>query len=113
MRPNIQRLGETFSGQMNKTAGAYTKRQLIELGTIKGGLTLVTDSGMSVPKGQYMVNLELTGESYVTEKAEACADDSGHKHKLPVVFRSLKAGDRVLVAWAGNEAVVLAIVKSS
>lgn len=113
MNTNMQRLGDTLAGRMNKTVAAHNKRQLIELGTIGGGLSLVTDSGMSIPKGQYMVNLDLTASSYETKTARACSDDNGHDHKLPEVFRAIKAGDRVLVAWAGNEAVVLAIVKSS
>ena len=34
-------------------------------------------------------------------------------HALPDAFRALKSGDRVLVAWCGNEPVIVAIVVGS
>lgn len=36
-----------------------------------------------------------------------------HDHRLPEEFRGLKAGDRVLVVWCGNEPVVTNILVSS
>jgi len=36
-----------------------------------------------------------------------------HDHRLPDVFGAVKAGDRVLVAWCGNEPVVIAVVVTS
>lgn len=109
MNNNLQRLGDTLATRMKKTAGAAVPTTL-ELGTITGNLSLTTDSLRSaIPKGEYMVNLMLTGSGpRRTENA-----DDGHNHMLPDMFRSLQAGDRVLVAWCGNEPVVLAIVAGS
>lgn len=142
MGKNMQRLGDTLNSRMRKTAGAAVPMNL-ELGIINDNLSLTTDSLRSpVPKGQYMVNILLTGE-YQTSSEEHTHDggshthsggahtqetgsgththDGGnhshsggaHSHRLPEEFRALKSGDRVLVAWCGNEPVIIAVVKSS
>lgn len=82
---NIQRLGETLADRMKRTAGAAVPTA-IELGKINKNLSLTTDSLMAaIPKGDYMVSKDLT----------------------------LAAGARVLVAWCGNEPVVVAVVRGS
>ena len=85
MSSNIQRLGDTLSNRMKKTANSAVPTTL-ELGNIRGNLSLTTDSlPAMIPKGQYMVNRAL----------------------------DVAPGDRVLVAWCGNEPVVIAVVGSS
>lgn len=111
MGNNIQRLGETLASRMTKTANAAVPTS-IELGIINENMSLTTDSlRVPVPKGEYMVDIRLNGpapnDPYETQEKEE------HKHKLPKFFRALKPGDRVLVAWCGNEPVVIAIVVSS
>ncbi len=113
MGSNIQRLGDTLAGRMKKTAGAAI-RTTVELGVINRNMSLTTDSMRSpIHKGDYMVNLILAGGSYRTTEAHPPGDDEEHDHDLPDNFRALRAGDRVLVAWCGNEPVVLAIVVNS
>ena len=132
MGNNIQKLGEVLSGRMKKTAGAAVQTT-IELGTINSNLSLTTDSLRApIPKGDYMVNLTLASNTYKTSKSsvELTADftieiegnkqdinekikGGEHDHMLPSVFRGLKPGDRVLVAWCGFEPVVIAILVSS
>lgn len=78
MSNNIQRLGNTLSDRMIKTANAaavvYT-----ELGTINANMSLTPDSlQVSIPSGDYMIQ-------------------AGQKPQ---------SGDRVLIAWCGNDAVV-------
>lgn len=107
MSNNVQRLGETLAGRMKRTANAAVPTS-IELGTINNNLSLTTDSlQASIPKGDYLVALTLTAGSYITGETDR------HTHTLPGVFRGLRAGDRVLVAWCGNEPVVISIVASS
>lgn len=135
---NVQRLGNALTSQMKQTAGAAVPTTL-ELGTVNGDLSISTD-GLStvIPKGSYMVSLALTHENYFsynelnssTKKphvhtggsheghesgdGEHTHDADGlHDHRAPSVFRRLKAGDRVLVAWVGHEPVVIDIVVSS
>lgn len=104
MSSNMQRLGNMLSDRMKKTAGAY-KTTALELGTINSNLSLTIDSlSGTVPKGDYMVNIMLTGSEPV---------DTGQENPLPSVIKKLEGGDRVLVAWCGNEPVVIAVVISS
>ena len=111
MSSNMQRLGDTLASRMKKTSAAAIPTT-IELGTIGSNLSLTTDSlPVPIPKGDYMINLTLAGDSYRTSSESH--DSGAHSHALPAVFRSLKGGDRVLVAWCGNEPVVIAVVVSS
>lgn len=133
MSSNIQRLGDVLAGRMKNTANAAVPT-FLELGTIGSGLSLTTDSIKTpIPPNQYMVSLHLTHDTYFTYNelnSSAAAphhheggthpqrggsgyhthDDGLHDHRLPSVFRALQEGDRVLVAWAGNEPVVIDIV---
>lgn len=127
---NKQRLGNVLDGRMKKTSRAASSVP-VELGTINSNMSLTTDSMMSpIPKGQYMVDSRLCCGTYDTSSTTHTHDggshgghDSGsgthahsggdHTHRIPEEFRALKAGDRVLVAWCGNEAVVIAIVVAS
>ena len=117
---NMQRLGEILTDRMKRTSSAAVPTA-IELGTINGNLSLTTDSlPAPIPKGDYMINLMLAANSYRTSSeshSHSGSDHShsggSHSHALPDAFRSLRAGDRVLVAWCGNEPVVIAVVVSS
>lgn len=132
MSSNMQRLGETLASRMKKTSAAAVPTT-IELGTIGSNLSLTADSlPVPIPKGDYMINLMLTGNGttsvagahggHIDASAMASGNgntgaglggdtyrDGDHSHKLP----HLKSGDRVLVAWCGNEPVVVAVVVSS
>lgn len=112
MSSNMQRLGDTLANRMKKTSAAAVTTTL-ELGRIAGNMSLTTDTlRASIPKGEYMVNLMLVGSFRTgTDTGKEEVDD--HSHQLPENFRGLQAGDRVLVAWCGNEPVVIAIVVSS
>lgn len=89
MSSNIQRLGNMLARRMKSTAHAAVP-MTVELGTIGTGLSLTTDSLRSmIPRGEYMASRALIEED------------------------SLKAGDRVLVAWCGNEPVVISVVVGS
>lgn len=127
---NKQRLGNVLDGRMKKTSGAAVPT-CIELGTINGNLSLTTDSLQgSIPQGEYMVDSRLCCSTYNVFATTHYHDGGGHSghesgsgthahnggehtHRLPNEFRKLQPGDRVLVAWCGNEPVVIAIVVSS
>ena len=131
MSSNMQRLGATLADRMKKTSAAAIPTT-IELGTIGSNLSLTVDSLRApIPKGDYMINSTLSGYATTSEAgahdghidgdlmANGTGGSSGigpgtsiagaHSHGLPV----LKSGDRVLVAWCGNEPVVVAVVVSS
>lgn len=137
MSSNVQRLGETLAGRMKRTARAAVPTTL-ELGIINDNLSLTVDSiGNQIPQADYMVALHLThatyysyNELYDTERTPSrkphhheggthaqysgsgyhTHDDGLHDHRAPSVFRRLKPGDRVLVAWIGFEPVIVDIV---
>lgn len=134
MESNIQKLGNTLAGRMQKTAKAAVPTSL-ELGVITDNLSLETDSlQTAIPRGDYMIALHLTASSYRTSSeshshsggshSHSGSDHShgggdhshsggAHSHELPGEFRGIKSGDRVLVAWCGNEPVIISIVVSS
>lgn len=129
MSKNSQRLGATLSNRMKRTADGAVPTS-IELGVVNSNLSITTDSlKAAIPKGDYMVNLMLTGGLTTSstshthsggahgghESGTGTHEHSGgeHNHSLPGAFRGLRAGDRVLVAWCGTEPVVIAIVTSS
>lgn len=117
---NMQRLSLTLDGRMKKTSSAAVPTT-IELGTINANLSLTTDGlRVPIPKGDYTVNLMLSGGSYITSTethSHSGSDHShgggAHSHSLPSALRGLAPGDRVLVAWCGNEPVVIAIIAGS
>lgn len=130
MPSNLQRYGDVLAGRMKKTAGAAVPTSL-ELGTINSNLSLSTDSLQTpIPKGEYMVDIRLSSDTYDTSSTththsggqhggHTSGDGSHahgggeHTHRLPDAFRVLKSGDRVLVAWCGNEPIIISIVVSS
>lgn len=134
MGKNTQRLGGILASRMNSTARAVSGVPL-ELGTINGDMSLKVDSlNGNISPNEYLVVLHLTHENYFTynelnssSKAphvhaggthsqeigsgyHTHSSDGLHDHRLPSVFRGLKPGDRVLVAWAGVEPVIVEIV---
>lgn len=127
---NKERLGNVLDGRMKRTSGAAVPT-CVELGTINNNMSLSTDSLQSpIPRGDYMIDARLGCSTYDTSSTthshsggshgghEGGSGDHSHSggehtHRLPDNFRALKAGDRVMVAWCGNEPIVVAIVVSS
>lgn len=130
MSKNMQRLGAELASRMKKTAKAAVPTT-VELGTINQNLSLSVDSLKTpIPKGDYMVNIIFSGESYNTSteththtggthsghlsgNGEHGHSGGAHNHRLPTFFRALESGDRVLVVWCGFEPVVVSIITKS
>ena len=106
---NMQRLGATLANRMKQTSNAAVPIT-IDLGIVNGNLSITPDSlRVPIPKGDYMVNLMLTGP-FVTSTS---GTDEPHSHSLPSSFRGLNSGDRILILWCGNEPIVVAVIVSS
>jgi len=95
----------------NRLARVLTQRMqqegktslVLDFGKINSDFSLTTNTyPVNIPKGQYSV---CRGASLKT--------DSGEGNILPENMRSVKPGDRVLVGWVFNEAVVIDIILSS
>lgn len=128
MSKNIENFASLMASQMQKTTGAMMPRTL-DLGTITNNMALIPDTfRTAIPKGDYMVDLRLTGSretsseehshsggTHAQEGGSGAHSHTGgkHSHMIDASFRGLHPGDRVLIAWCGNEAVVIAIVVSS
>lgn len=88
-----------------------------ELGTINSDMSLSTDSfDKPIPKGDYMVDVRLTHNHGM--EVQGSGSHGGHEggngsHSHTVAVRTLKAGDRVLVAIVGTERIVTNIITSS
>lgn len=128
MSKHIENLGTLMKNQMQATNEAMAVR-FLELGTISSNMALLPDNFTApIPKGSYMVDIRLTegldtsetehthsGGSHAQYEGDGVHSHAGgmHKHTIPRKLRGIKSGDRVLIAWCGNEAVVVAIVESS
>lgn len=115
MSKNMQRFSGILTNRMRRTADRAVPTTM-DLGIVNPNLSITTDSlQAAIPKGDYMVNLALTGSLSISGGSHGGHETGSgtHSHELPASFRGLRAGDRVLVAWCGNEPVVIAIVVSS
>lgn len=130
---NKERLAQQLMGRMTSTARKNIPTT-VELGIINGDLSLTVDSiARKIPQEDYMIDLQLTHETYYTytelnssanaphhheggEHAQAAGtghhthDDGLHDHRVSSVFRRIQPGDRVLVIWVGFEPIIVAIV---
>lgn len=133
MKSNLQRYGDIIASRAKKTANASVPL-FLELGKIESNLYLKVDSVKDpIASDQYLISLSLTHENYFSYNemnSSAAAphhheggthaqrsgsgyhthDDGLHDHRIPSVFRRLKPGDRVLVAWCGVQPVIVDIV---
>ena len=84
MGQNINRLGDILEERMKKTVGAAAT-VATEMGTINENMSLTPDSLQAdIPQGDY-----YTIKSRYT----------------------MQPGDRVLIAWCGNDPVIAGIIK--
>lgn len=127
------KLARTLSDRMK----AESKKPLVlDFGSIGGDYSLTTNTfPVKIPRGDYSVCRQLTlGEagSYLTSTDVGGShghsggshgghqsgtgshnhDGGSHGHSvtIPDKMQSVKPGDRVLVAWVQNEAVVIDII---
>ena len=124
--PGTNKLARTLTDRMKKENESPL---VLDFGSIEPNGSLLTNTfPIPIPKGEYSVCRQLTlgatGEKLTeTGKADSnkgrhgghVSGDGSHEHNIsiPEKMRSLKAGDRVLVAWVENEAVVIDIILSS
>lgn len=107
---------------VNKLANVLSRRMekekesplCLDFGEIQENGSLLTHTfPIPIPKGQYSILRSLTLGK--TGECLTCTSEEPPQHTIliPETMRSITAGDRVLVAWVQNEAVVIDIVKKS
>lgn len=110
--PGTNQLANVLATRMKDENNSPFSLDFGEIGA-DGSLTTNTFP-VSIPKGAYSVLRQLTlgaVGAWLTDTSEA----DGHRHMVPIpgLMRSIGPGDRVLVAWVNNEAVVIDIVKKT
>lgn len=122
--PGTSRLAAVLSRRIKREKESPL---LLDFGEIQANGSLLTNTfPIPIPKGDYSVCRQLTlGKT--DEKLTKTKKDGEHPHPgvgeggsshehtvlIPEKMRSLKAGDRVLVAWVQNEAVVVDLIEKS
>lgn len=87
---------------------------VLDIGEIQANGSLLTNTfPVAIPQGDYSVcrlaALGMTGSILTTTSEKLPL----HSVVIPEKMRSVRAGDRVLVAWVQNEAVVIDIIQKS
>lgn len=120
--PGTNKLANVLSRRIKKEKEAPL---ILDFGEIQENESLLTNTfPVPIPKGDYSVCRQLTlGETgdLLTEiepggRHEGHNPGTGeHEHEVPIPegMRSVMPGDRVLVAWVQNEAVVIDIIIKS
>lgn len=110
----------------NKLANVLKKRMeketesplVLDFGEIQSNGSLLTNTfPVPIPKGDYTVCRHVGGLSFTISEGK----HSGHEnqaqntgaHMHTVEPPEVKSGDRVLVAWVQNDAVVIDVITSS
>ena len=104
---------------VSKLAGVLqglAKRQVpqdlvLDFGVIQSDKSLLTNTyGLPIPKTDYLVCRHL--KERTVESTTSL--ESSHTHTVAIDTREpLKTGDRVLVAWVQNDAVVVDVIVSA
>ena len=120
--PGTNKLANVLAGRMKKESESPL---VLDFGEIQANGSLITNTfPVPIPKGDYSVLRQLalgfTGEKLTITKDDGkhgghTSGDGIHSHivLIPEKMRSIRPGDRVLVAWVQYEAVVVDIVMSS
>jgi len=111
--PGMSKLARVLSDQMKRSASGD---KLLDFGEIQADGSLITNTfEIPIPKNDYTVCRHLKGRSVTVNTSETSVGEHGsHRHEVSVQTRqALAAGDRVLVAWVGNDAVVIDVILSA
>lgn len=105
--PGMSKLAGVLKGIAH---GAQDTSLVLDFGVIQPNGSLLTNTyPIPIPKADYLVcrGLRRQSGSFTTSEAEA----DNHKHTGSVqTSPAVKAGDRVLVAWVQNDAVVVDVI---
>jgi len=136
--PGINKLGKVLQQRIRENSKSPL---VLDFGVIQGDYSLLTNTyPIPIPKSDYLVCRQLTlgatgtlltitakdgahthgpsGEhgGHISGTGEhSHTDEAPHTHAalIPEKMRSIKPGDRVLVAWVQNDAIVIDIVLSA
>lgn len=109
----INKLAQVLQGRMSMVATAHIDN-VCDFGMIQSDMSLLTNLfPIPLPKGSYLVCRHITLGARDDELTETSAGGGHiHKVKIPAKMSSLKPGDRVLVCWVQNDAVVIDVLET-
>ena len=104
--PGLNKLARVISNRAEDVAGKAERDLVLDFGSIKGDMSLLTNTfPIPIPRSDYHVCRLVGGLAYTISGGSHGGHDT-HTAKPP----QIKPGDRVLVAWVQNEAVVIDVV---
>lgn len=107
--PGLSKLARVFR-EMAK--GQIPTDPLLDFGTIQGDKSLLTDSfDIPIPRSDYLILEQLKSTTAPTSET-AVGDHGKHTHTVKI-NDGLTTGDRVLVAWINNDAVVIGKIREA
>jgi len=90
--------------------GEQDTNLLLDFGVIQSDKSLLTNTySIPIPKSDYLVCGQLKQATDTSSTTSVSVGDHGsHKHSVTITTHdALSVGDRVLVAWVQNDAVVI------
>mgnify|MGYP005747690387 CR=1 FL=1 len=114
MMKGVSELAAVLHRRMNRETEAVAAT-VLDFGSIDEGWNLTTNLfPVKLPRSEYQICRSLAlgkeGEELAPVENDEAPETASGKIKVPARMRSLKPGDRVLVAWVGCEAVVVDII---
>lgn len=107
----------------NKLARTLSERMKVEsaeplvldFGSINHDYSLITNTfPVNIPKGDYSICRHVSGMNLGVSGGNHAGHETGNgAHSHTVNMPLLKPGDRVLVAWVQNDAVVIDVITSA
>lgn len=106
--PNMNSLANT----LKKGLAPPPTPLVLDFGEIGGDYSLTTNTWPKpIPVTDYVVSRHLTHKEPLTETyEETCSIPHTHDVRVPDKMKALKPGDRVLVGWVQNDAVVMLVI---
>lgn len=105
----VNKLAQIMSSRMKDESASPL---VLDFGSINGNYSLTTNTfPVEIPKGDYSVCRHISGLSLGISGGGHGGHESGNgSHLHSVDIPVLKPGDRVLVAWVHNDAVVIDVI---
>lgn len=110
--PGLSKLARVISNRAEKVAGKAERDLVLDFGSIKGDMSLLTNTfPIPIPRSEYHVCRLVGGLQYTISGGTHGGHEGGNgSHSHTAAPPQIKPGDRVLVAWVQNEAVVIDVV---
>lgn len=113
--PGLNKLARVLSGRMKDVSEGNMSDIEPDFGTINKDGSLSADTfPIPIPKGEYHLGRLVSGMTIDVSGGAHGGHSSGNgSHSHSVTLPKIKAGDRVLVVWVNDEAVVVDVIKKS